>query len=54
MNKMLSMKLPASQLPENISYLSKDFKLTRCPIGSASQYADPRVQLEVYEQRARR
>jgi hypothetical protein len=48
------MKLPASQLPENISYLSRDFQLKRCPVRSPSQFADPQVQLELYEQRAQR
>ena len=54
LNKMLSMKVPASQLPENIAYLSRDFQLKRCPISSPSQFGDPQVQLELYEQRARR
>lgn len=55
LNKMLLRKLSSSQLPENISYLSKDFVIRpNCNVQTASQYMDPHVQLEVYQQRARR
>lgn len=55
LNKMVSKHLPASQLPEDIAYLSTDFVVKpRCPVRVPSQYADAHVQLELYQQRAHR
>ena len=52
---MLTRQLPSSELPDNIAYLSKDFKLKpKCAIRTASHYTDPHMQIEVYRQRARR